>query len=136
VAEIISIDEKRLLSDKEKAARDRLRKIQAVRKVLQCTHCRMKCEKCGIYMEGGRGQNGGKAREPLRVPYRFCPSCSEEYIEYIERLKGTGDPSYYWHNEWWMKGWQAWIDYRSAIDQHSRSKEFLQLLRELEDSQT
>jgi hypothetical protein len=135
VAEIISIDEKRQLSDKEKAARDRLRKIQAVKKVLQCIHCRVKCEKCGTYVEGGQGQTGEESH-PLRVPYRFCRSCAEEYIQFIERLKGAGDPVFYWHNEWWMKGWQAWIDYRGAIDQYTRSKEFLKLLRELEDSQT
>jgi hypothetical protein len=135
MAEIISLDEKLLLSDKEKAVRARMLKIQAVRKMLQCTHCRMKCEKCGAYLEGRQGQTK-QNHNLLRVPYRFCSSCAEEYIEYIDRLKGGGDPSYYWHNEWWMKSWRAWIDYRSAIDQHTRSKEFLQLLQELEDSQT
>jgi hypothetical protein len=129
VAEIISIDKKRLLSDTEKAARMRMRKIHAVRKVLQCTHCKMKCEKCGVYLEEDA------TPDPLRVPYRFCQSCQEEYIDYIDRLKGLGDSSCYWHNESWMRSWQAWIDYRGALDQHHQSREFMRLLKDLEQGE-
>ena len=133
MAEIISIGEKRLLSDKEKAERVRKRKIHAVRRVIQCTHCRIKCEKCGVQIDVAEFDENGMDRR-LRVPYRFCFSCSEEYVDYIDRLKGEGDPDCYWHNEAWMKSWQAWIEYKSALDQHTKSKEFLQLLRDLEKS--
>lgn len=132
MAEIIPIDKKRLLSDKEKAARIRKQKIQAVRRVFQCTHCRIKCEKCGTQIDGKQFKNDGVINK-LRVPYRFCQSCSEEYVDYVERLKGQGDSDCYWHNEALMNSWRAWIDYRGALDQHTKSKEFLQLLRDLED---
>lgn len=135
MAEIISIDEKRLFSDKEKADRMRKRKLLAIRKTLQCTQCRIKCEKCGTQLDAGDLEPAGISQR-LRVPYRFCIGCSEEYIDFIDRLKGTGDPDYYWHNEAWMKSWQAWIDYKSALDQHTKSKEFLRLLKDLEESET
>lgn len=112
-----------------------MRKIHAVRKVIQCTHCRVKCEKCGIHVDATEYESAGTDTQ-LRVPYRFCFSCSEEYIDYIDRLKGEGDPDCYWHNEAWMNSWQAWISYKSALDQHTRSKEFLRLLRELKGNDT
>jgi hypothetical protein len=135
MAEIISIDEKRLFSDKEKAARMRKRKILAVRKALQCTQCRIKCEKCGTQIDAEDLEQAGISHR-LRVPYRFCLGCSEEYVDFIERLKGKGDSDYYWHNEAWMKSWQAWIEYRSMLDQHAKSNEFMRLLKDLEESET
>jgi hypothetical protein len=135
MAEIISIGEKRLFSDKEKAMRIWKRKILAVRKALQCTQCRIKCEKCGTQIDVEELEQAG-INPRLRVPYRFCLGCSEEYIDFIERLKGNGDSGYYWHNEAWMKSWQAWIEYRSALDQHAKSNEFFRLLKDLEESET
>jgi hypothetical protein len=135
MAEIISIDEKRLFCDKEKTVRMRKRKLLAVRKALQCTQCRIKCEKCGTQIDTGELEQAGISQK-LRVPYRFCLGCSEEYVDFIERLKGNGDSDCYWHNESWMKSWQAWIEYRSALDQHTKSTEFFRLLKDLEESET
>jgi Pyruvate/2-oxoacid:ferredoxin oxidoreductase delta subunit len=135
MAEIISIDKKRVFSDKEKAAAMRKRKILAVRKAFQCTQCRIKCEKCGAPIEGEPPEQTG-INQKLRVPYRFCLGCADEYIDFIERLKGDGDPDYYWHNESWIKSWQAWIEYRSALDQHAKSNEFFRLIKDLEQNET
>jgi hypothetical protein len=65
------------------------------------------------------------------VPYNFCEACSDEYLEYIERLKGAGDPDCYWHNEAWIDAWGKWIDYQSSVDRYLKSKEFIQLINEL-----
>lgn len=129
MAEIIPMDQKRQLSDKAKAEIIRKRKILAVQKVFQCTHCKLKCEKCGTQM--GLATEEGNPTNKLRVPYRLCESCSEEYIDYIERLKGRGDTESYWRNEPWRASWRAWIEYKSSIDEYMRSKEFLALLQEL-----
>ena len=69
-----------------------------------------------------------------RIPYRFCESCSEEYIDYIERLKGKGDSDCYWHNDDWLEIWKRWIDYQGVIDRYLKSKEFIQLVQELKDT--
>lgn len=131
MAEIISMDKKRQLSDKAKADIIKKRKITAIQKVFQCTHCKLKCEKCGTQINVTT--DGEAKSNKLRVPYRLCESCSEEYIDYIERLKGKGDKNSYWRNEPWSASWRAWIDYKSSIDEYMRSKEFLALLQELKE---
>ncbi len=130
MADIISIDKKLDLAKDKKAALIRRRKVLAVQKVFQCTHCSMKCEKCGTQIEHG-SEAGEKYRRSLRVPYNFCQGCSEEYLEYIERLKGRGDEDCYWHNESWMDAWTKWIEYQSSVDRYIKSKEFKKLLDEL-----
>jgi Pyruvate/2-oxoacid:ferredoxin oxidoreductase delta subunit len=135
VADIISIDKKLDLAKDKKAALIRRRKVLAVQKVFQCTHCSMKCEKCGIQIEHGSA-GGEKYHRQLNVPYNFCQGCSEEYVEYIESLKGRGDADCYWHNESWIDSWTKWIEYQSSVDRYIKSKEFKKLLDELKQSRT
>jgi hypothetical protein len=132
MANIISIDQKLAESKKREAALLRKRKLRAVQKVFQCTHCSLKCEKCGTQLPQDHLDPEAKARQDL-VPYRFCDSCREEYLDYIERLKGGGDPDTYWHNDDWLRIWEAWIAYQGATDRYLKSKEFVQLLRELKE---
>lgn len=91
MADIISIDNKLQLAENKKAALIRKRKILTVQKVFHCTHCASKCAKCGTQI--GVGRRDRKHDLKLRVPYRFCESCSEEYIDYIEQLKGGEIPT-------------------------------------------
>ena len=130
MADIISLNEKIKLTEEKKADLIRKRKISAVQQIFQCTHCAFKCEKCGTQMSMSHEGDETAPKDP-RVPYRFCESCSEEYIDFIERLKGGGDPDRYWHNEAWLGVWKAWIDYQSSIDYYVKSKEFIQLMNEL-----
>jgi len=133
VGDIISLDEKLQLAKDKRNELIRRRKLLAVKKVFQCTHCSFKCEKCGTQISVG--QQGVKAAERnIRIPYRFCQSCSEEYVDFIERLKGKGDPDCYWHNDDWAAAWKKWIDYQGAVDRYTKSKEFLQLLKELKQT--
>ena len=135
MADIISIDKKLDLAKDKKAALIRRRKVLAVQKVFQCTHCSMKCEKCGTQIEHNP-EVGEKYRRKLSVPYNFCQGCSDEYLEYIERLKGRGDEDCYWHNESWIDAWTKWIEYQSSVDRYIKSKEFKKLLDELKQSRT
>ncbi len=127
---IISFKEKKGLAEEKQATLIRKRKVQAVRKVFQCTHCALKCEKCGAQISGKSNDTEPYQRK-LNVPYNFCDECSDEYLDYIERLQGSGDPDCYWHNEAWLDSWKRWIDYQSSVDQYLKSKEFKQLLNEL-----
>ncbi|MDJ0781224.1 MAG: hypothetical protein QNJ22_04595 [Desulfosarcinaceae bacterium] len=131
MGELISLAKKRQDSDQEKASQERQRKIQAVRRVLQCTQCAAKCEKCGAGIATDEVDEGRQ----LRIPYQLCEDCGDEYLDYIERLKGKGDAEQYWHNDAWMRIWRAWIDYQGAIDQYLKTKEFERLLTELRTSQ-
>ncbi|MGD2272161.1 MAG: hypothetical protein PVI06_17295 [Desulfobacterales bacterium] len=130
MADIISINGKLALTKQKKATLIKRRKIQAVQKVFQCTQCAYKCEKCGTQIGNDPAAQKEIPRD-IRVPYRLCESCAEEYIDYIERHKGGGDPDCYWHNEAWLALWKSWIDYQGAVDRYLKSKEFTQLIQEL-----
>jgi hypothetical protein len=69
--------------------------------------------------------------EHAHIPYHFCDSCAEDYLDYISCLQSKGDPQMYWHNHEWLKVWRTWIDYQGAIDQYKNSKEFRRLIEEL-----
>jgi hypothetical protein len=134
VADIISLDEKLKSCKDKKDAQERKKKIKAVQKVFQCTQCAFKCERCGAQIVPNPGKNTKCEHQFVRVPYKFCESCEEEYLEYINQLKGKGDKNFYWHNEEWMKVWKDWIEYQSSVDRYLKSREFKQLLRELRQS--
>lgn len=132
MADIIPLDQKLKLAQKEREVSIRRRKIQAVQKVFQCTHCALKCEKCGTQID--HDANGKPARTQPRIPYRFCEGCTEEYADYIERLKGRGNAECYWHNDDWMDLWRTWIDYQSSLDRYVKSKAFVQLMQDLKQT--
>lgn len=107
----------------------RQRKIEALRKIFQCARCSMKCAKCGAQMDAGPDDASRYA-----TPYPFCRGCHEEYDEYRERVDGKQSvPRYYWHNEVWMRTWESWLEHQKFLDRYRQSKEFLQLLQEVED---
>lgn len=133
MADIISIDDKLVLAKEKKEALIRERKIQAVQKIFQCTQCAFKCEKCGTQIGQELDVNREKNRN-LRIPYRLCESCAEEYVDYIHRHQGKGDPDCYWHNDAWLELWRSWISYQGSIDRYLKSKKFVQLLHELKQN--
>ena len=133
MANIIQFDDKLQHNKAKKAEIIRKRKILAVQKIFQCIHCAFKCEKCGTQIDPDQKREI-KVASDLRVPYRFCESCSEEYIDYIERLKGKGDPECFWHNDDWIQVWSKWIDYQSVLDRYLKSREFRRLLEELRET--
>jgi hypothetical protein len=133
LTKIIKLDDKLQHTKEKKAEIIRKRKILAVQKIFQCTQCIFKCEKCGTQIAHDQESKVGSAGD-LKVPYRFCESCSEEYTDYIERLQGKVNPECYWHNQDWIEVWNKWIDYQSVIDRYLKSKEFRRLLNELKET--
>jgi len=127
---VISLDSKLKLSVDKKAKLIKKRKILAVQKVFQCTQCSFKCEKCGAQISLAHHIKENDSRS-IKVSYRFCESCMEEFNDYIKKIKGKGDSDSYWHNDAWADVWKTWIDYQNAIDRYLKSKEFMQLLQEL-----
>ena len=124
---LISLDAKLKQTQEKQDAIVRKRKLLAVRKIFRCTHCTSKCEKCGVHITADNQSN----IPSHRLPYAFCESCADEYVDYIELLKGNGDRALYWHNDAWMNVWATWIEHHGAVDSYLKSKEFAQLLDEL-----
>ncbi len=131
LADIIALDDKIELARGKKAAVKLQQKAVAVRRVVQCTGCSHKCEKCGTQIEPKPGDSPHRCPH-ARVPYRFCEACEDEYLDYIERLQGRGDPECYWHNDEWLDSWRKWIDYQGSIDRYLKSKEFMRLIQEFQ----
>jgi hypothetical protein len=129
MAEIISFDNRRQKAEDRIQAQARRRKFEAVRRMLRCTHCGSKCLKCGAPI-GPENQPARRA-SALRIPYRFCDPCAEEYVEYVYRLKGRDRSERYWQNDQWLEAWGRWIEYQNSMDQYVRSREFLRLVKEL-----
>lgn len=127
MADIISLENRFLEAQEKKVAAERRRKLLAVRAVLQEANGILACEKCHRELDG---EVVYRERDP-RVPYLFCRSCAEEYVDYIERLQGRGEKACYWRNRQWFDIWKRWIEYRGAVDTYLRSKEFRRLLEEL-----
>lgn len=129
MADIIEFGKKAQDLKSVRSADERARKIEALRKVIQCQRCALKCAKCGTQLDR-------EGQEPAKyvLPYRFCLNCQEEYEEYRERSEKRGaSPRYYWHNEHWMNTWRSWLEHQRLLDDYRLSKEFLQLLREVEE---
>jgi hypothetical protein len=115
-----------------KTSRDgnlRQRKIEALRKIFQCTRCMLKCAKCGTQLESEMEDSAQHS-----APYTLCRNCYDEYLEFRERVVNEGiSAKFYWHNESWMKVWETWMEHQKCLDQYRQSKEFLQLLQEVEE---
>jgi len=133
MAEVIQIGQKLKHSREEEAEIIKKRKILAVRKVFQCTQCAFKCEKCGTQINPIDKDDTNDIGKNI-VPYRFCESCAEEYSDFKKRLEEEKDPDCYWHNDEWADVWEKWIDYQKIIRRYLKSKEFLQLIKELQGS--
>jgi hypothetical protein len=129
MAEVIEFGKKALDLKSVRDASLRQRKIEALKKIFQCTRCMLKCSKCGAQLDGDAGANSKYV-----TPYPFCRNCREEYEEYRERSSGRqAVPRYYWHNDAWMKFWESWLEHQKCLDDYRQSKEFLQLIQEVEE---
>ncbi len=82
MAEIIPLKEKRVRREQQIDLKQR--KQEAAEKFIRQAHPGAACEKCGALLE--------EPETRQRVAYVFCQSCAREYVEYIEDLKGRGDP--------------------------------------------
>ncbi len=126
MSKIIDIEDRLKLEQKKKAKVEKAKKLEAVRKTLQCTRCLARCLKCGMQFETH------EMYKRYKGPFRLCNSCQEEYDEFFLIKKQGGESPYYWHNKEWLKVWQTWLDYQQALKEYGESPEFLDLVREVE----
>ncbi|MHC1730033.1 MAG: hypothetical protein AB9866_29225 [Syntrophobacteraceae bacterium] len=128
MADIIEFGKKTEFLKSERDTIIRQRKVEALRKIFQCTRCVVKCTKCGTQIE-----SGAEDCTKFASPFTFCKSCQDEYEEYRARISGQRTDSLcYWHNPAWMRVWESWLEHQKTLDQYRQSKEFLQLLDEVE----
>jgi CRISPR/Cas system-associated protein Cas10 (large subunit of type III CRISPR-Cas system) len=126
MSNIIDIEGRIKLEQKKKAKVDRAKKMEAVRKIVQCTRCLARCAKCGVQFETHEIYKRQKG------PYRFCPFCQEEYEDFLRITEESEDSPFYWHNKEWVALWQSWLDFQQAMKVYGESQEFIDLVREVE----
>jgi len=117
------------LSDKiaqAKRQQDR-EKIEAARRIFLCSGCPSKCSKCGTQLD----MDDHTCSVKPQWTFRFCSACNEEWEEFQRRKQGKSSSRLYWHNEQWIALWEAWTGYQKAMNEYRKSKEFLQLLEDL-----
>jgi hypothetical protein len=102
---IVRFDE-RMETEKKKRKQERIKKLNAMRKIFECTKCALKCNRCGTQVDISRTSSYVK-----EVPYRFCTSCEDEFKDFLDKTKDNSRKDLYWHNREWMAMWKAWIHY-------------------------
>lgn len=125
MGDIVKFDE-RMETEQKKRKQERIKKLNATRKIFECTKCALKCNRCGTQVDISRTSSYLK-----EVPYRFCMSCEEEFKDFLGKTKGTSRKDRYWHNREWMAMWEAWIHYQEAVKTYEDSQEFRRLLRDM-----
>lgn len=126
MSKVIDIEDRLQIEKQKKAKIDKAKKLEEVRRVMQCSRCLARCAKCGVQFETR------EVYKRYKGPYRLCTACEEEYQEFLRLQEKGGASSCYWHNREWVALWQAWIDFQKALKEYIESPEFVDLLREVD----
>ncbi len=126
MSNVIDIEKRLQQEQKKKVKVDKAKKLEYIRKFLQCKRCLARCSMCGVQFDP---QDMYKRHHGS---YRFCSGCQEEYEEFL-RVKEKGeDTTVYWHNDEWLAIWENWIKYQESLQKYTESSEFIELLREVD----
>jgi hypothetical protein len=126
MTKVIDIEDRLRLEQRKKAKVEKAKKLEAVRKMMQCCRCLARCARCGIQFDTTEMYK----RYP--GPYRLCSFCQEEYDDFLRITEKGQESLCYWHNREWLALWRSWMDYQQAMKTYSESPEFIDLVRELE----
>ena len=126
MADIIELGKHRQQQQTERAGSLRDEKIEVLRRILQCARCQLKCSSCGAQIQETEN------KQPSTLPYPLCSGCGEEYEFYLRRRRGEKSAGHDWHNEEWLEVWRTWLTHQQALDRYRDSREFIQLLQELD----
>jgi hypothetical protein len=126
MTKVIDIEDRLRLEQRKKAKVEKAKKLEAVRKMMQCSRCLARCARCGVQFDTTEMYK----RYP--GPYRLCSFCQEEYDDFLKTIEKGQESPCYWHNREWLALWRSWVDYQQAMKTYAESPEFIDLLREVE----
>ena len=126
MTKVIDIEDRLRLEQRKKAKVEKAKKLEAVRKMMQCSRCLARCARCGIQFDTTEMYK----RYP--GPYRLCSFCQEEYDDFLKITEKSQESPCYWHNREWLALWRSWVDYQQAMKAYSESREFIDLVWEVE----
>jgi hypothetical protein len=94
-------------------------KATAIRKIVQCCSCGLRCGMCGQHMEPSEAcctrQRGGQ-------DFHLCDTCKSDFQDYLEQLDGKCGEDLFWHNNEWMDLWSGWLQFQEALRKFKDSK--------------
>lgn len=105
----------------------RSHKVEAVRKLVQCTSCRLRCAMCGCQTES-RDPEASRLGD---LDFLLCTSCRTDFEDFKAVYEGRQATELFWHNEQWVALWSSWIDYQRATRNFIDSEGFKQLMKSL-----
>jgi len=126
MTKVIDIEDRLRLEQRKKAKVEKAKKLEAVRKMMQCSRCLARCARCGVQFDTTEMYK----RYP--GPYRLCSFCQEEYDDFLRIIEKGQESPCYWHNREWLALWRSWVDYQQAMKTYNESPEFIDLVREVE----
>ena len=124
--------QKRIESQKQKRQLKRYRqRIEAIRKIAQCSSCHFRCAMCGQYLNMADSES---SPDLSGHEYVFCDNCGEEFEDFLASSRGDKTRQVFWHNKEWKNMWSAWLRYQQTITGFLNSSE-CRLLQEEFDTQ-
>lgn len=126
---VLSINER--LKDKKRKRNEEFhrKRMETVRRIVQCSSCHLTCAMCGSHMEAPDQCCPPSSSSPA---LNLCEFCQAEYSDFLDVSKLDKNPEIMWHNKEWIALWSSWENYRDAIRTFGNSKEFRQILEENE----
>ena len=125
IGNIVKLEES-IKEEKKRRQVERIKKLNAIKKIFECTKCALKCTRCGTQADVSQASSYSS-----QVPYRFCTSCEEEFRDFLDGKRGKKRRERYWQTREWMATWEAWIEYQKVMKKYENSNEFKKLLSEL-----
>jgi hypothetical protein len=88
MSKIIDIEDRLKLEQKKKLKVDKAKKLEAVRKILQCTRCLARCHKCGMQIMRLKDEGG---ESPLYWHNEAWQALWQTWLDYQQALKDYGE---------------------------------------------
>jgi len=121
---ILNIEDLLQTKRRRRELETKTRKVQALRKLVQCASCRFRCAMCGSRLDGDEMRP--TSFEDL--DFILCENCQTDFDDFRAMMQKEGPPDCFWHNEEWMTLWSSWIGYQRSIRSFMNSEEFKQLM--------
>ncbi len=124
---VLNIEERLRANRRQREIEEGSQKVEAVRKLVQCTSCRLRCAMCGCQVddEDPRPSRFGE------LDFQLCDSCRADFDDYKATVEGREIPELFWRNEQWTDLWTSWLEYQRSIRKFINSDGFKELMKSL-----
>jgi hypothetical protein len=111
-----------ILEDRKKKEQLKLntRRVESLRRVLQCSLCGFRCPLCGVQLE--QTDTASCRCGDIQSPMNLCAGCRAEFEDYMRSLSSGKEGALFWHTDEWRRFWASWLSYQEALLAFRKSK--------------